>query len=262
MKGLTGPVRPRSGNAIGIALALGIGLTLSECGGGDGQPEASTVAAVDYTAACATLQGRAIGGASITAVKRIEAAGGLPGYCKVSATSGTLLDIEVDLPDNWTGRLMHQGGGGFDGQVKTVESFSAGFPLYQPLQRAVAYAASNGGNRTGDPSEFLTSQTEKSDYAYAAVGTTIAFAKAAVKAFYGRAPSYTYFNGASNGGRNAYIAAQRWPDQYDGIIAGAETMNMATQTAAWLNLARRAGSDRHAGRGPVDSAERCRDRSM
>jgi len=47
-------VRPRSGNAIGIALALGIGLTLSECGG-DGQPEASTVAAVDYTAACATL---------------------------------------------------------------------------------------------------------------------------------------------------------------------------------------------------------------
>ncbi|QUN28177.1 hypothetical protein KB879_29780 [Cupriavidus sp. KK10] len=55
MKGLTGPVRPRSGNAIGIALALGIGLTLSECGGGDGQPEASTVAAVNYTAACATL---------------------------------------------------------------------------------------------------------------------------------------------------------------------------------------------------------------
>lgn len=236
------PMRPRSGNVVGIALVLAIGLTLSACGGDDGQPAASTVAAVDYTAACASLQGKAIGGASITAAKRIEAAGGLPGYCKVSATSGTMLDIEVDLPDNWTGRLMHQGGGGFDGQVKTVESFSAGYPLYQPLQRGVAYAASNGGNRTGDPSEFLTSQTEKSDYAYAAVGTTIAFAKAAVKAFYGRAPSHTYFNGASNGGRNAYIAAQRWPDQYDGIIAGAETMNMATQTAAWLNLARRAGS--------------------
>jgi hypothetical protein len=75
------------------------------------------------------------------------------------------------------------------------------------------------------------------DYAYAAGGTTVRFGKAVTKAFFGKAPSHSYFNGCSNGGRNAYIAAQRWPDEFDGIVAGCETMDMAGQTSGWLRAA-------------------------
>lgn len=68
------------------------------------------------------------------------------------------------------------------------------------------------------------------------------FAKAVAKAFFGKAPTWTYFNGCSNGGRNAYIAAQRWPGEFDGIVAGCETMDMGGATTGMLNTAAKAGT--------------------
>lgn len=214
---------------------------LAACGGGDG---AIGTVAKSNASKCTTLNGQTIGGIQITATTRTEASGDVPAYCKVSAAGvhGTTLDIEVDLPDNYANRLFHQGGGGFDGTIPTVESINQGFPLTRPLQRGMAFTASNGGNRDGNPTDFINNATQKQDYSYAALGTTVHFAKAVIAAFYGQAPKYTYFEGASNGGRNAYLVAQDWPGDYDGIIAGSETMNMATQTMAWLNMASKVGT--------------------
>ncbi|KVS75506.1 tannase/feruloyl esterase family alpha/beta hydrolase [Burkholderia cepacia] len=199
---------------------------------------------VDYGARCTGLSGRQFAGIAVTASVRTAPASGVPGYCKVSATgaNGTTLDIEVDLPDNGSNRLLHQGGGGFDGSIPTVEATSAQFPLLTPLQRGFAYTASNGGNRTGNPAELVANETELRNYAYASTGATVHFAKAVFAAFYGAAPKYTYFNGASNGGREGYLAAQNLPGDYDGIIAGDESMNMATQVTAMLRTASLAGS--------------------
>jgi hypothetical protein len=220
----------------------GLGCVLvAACGSDDVTPP---TVAQSNAAECATLNGQTIGGIQITATKRTEASGNVPAYCKVSATGaqGTTLDIEVDLPDNYANRLFHQGGGGFDGTIPTVESINQQFPLTQPLQRGMAFTASNGGNRDGNPADFINNATQKQDYSYAALGITVHFAKAVIAAFYGQAPKYTYFEGASNGGRNAYLVAQDWPGDYDGIIAGSETMNMATQTMAWLNMASKVGT--------------------
>ena len=225
-----------------LLVAIVCTVILPGCNGGD--TPASAAAVVNYAALCTTMNGKQIDGISVTATTRIAPAGNVPGYCKVSATgaSGTELDIEVDLPDNWSNRLLQEGGGGFDGSIPTVEATSAQFPLIMPLQRGIAYTASNGGNRTGNPTEFLTNATEKNDYSYASTGITINFAKAAVAAFYGASPKYTYFSGASNGGREAYLVAQNLPGDYDGIIAGDESMNIGTQVTAMLNIATHAGS--------------------
>ncbi|HZZ13334.1 MAG TPA: tannase/feruloyl esterase family alpha/beta hydrolase [Paraburkholderia sp.] len=210
-----------------------------------GSDDLSAPTAAQHNAAqCVSLNGQTVGGIQITATKRTEASGTVPAYCKVSATGahGSTLDIEVDLPDNYANRLFHQGGGGFDGVIPTIESVNLAYPLTRPLQRGMAFTASNGGNRDGNPVDFVNNTTQKQDYSYAALGTTVHFAKAVITAFYGQAPRYTYFEGASNGGRNAYLVAQDWPADYDGIIAGAETMNMATQTMAWLNMASKVGT--------------------
>ncbi|CAE6845751.1 Mono(2-hydroxyethyl) terephthalate hydrolase [Paraburkholderia aspalathi] len=231
-------------NARRLVVALAVGgcvLALSGCGSSD---NVASPAPVDYAALCTKINGQQFNGITVTATSRIAAAGGNPGYCKVSATgaASTTLDIEVDLPDNWSKRLLQQGGGGFDGSIPTVEATSAQFPLIKPLVRGIAYTASNGGNRTGNPAGLLTNATAEKDYAYASTGITVHFAKAVIAAFYGSAPKYTYFSGASNGGREAYLAAQNQPGDYDGIIAGDETMNMGTQVTAMLNIATLAGS--------------------
>jgi feruloyl esterase len=113
------------------------------------------------------------------------------------------------------------------------------------------YAASNGGNRASLPAQAaplvwangtLDGVASAEDYAYAALNTTREFAKAVIKKFYGKLPDHTYFNGCSNGGRNAYIAADHWPEEYDGIVSGCMGMDLTGQTAGWLNLGSRVGT--------------------
>lgn len=243
-----------------IALLAG----LSACGGGDdgAAPDATPPAAAaptkeQLTATCSGLTGKAFAGVTVTSTQRFEASGTIApsGFCKVNATRAPFLDIEVDVPDNWSGRLLHQGGAGFDGTIPTALTTTATGGLASLnsaiSQRAAVYAASNGGNRANVPAQAAPAvwangtsdgMASADDYAYVALGTTITFAKTVVQQFYAKAPSKTYFNGCSNGGRNAYIVAQRWPDQYDGIVSGCETMDMGGQTTAWMNLGSKAGT--------------------
>ena len=177
------------------------------------------------------------------------------GFCQVLGTRAPFLDIEIDVPDNWTGRYWQQGGGGFDGRIPSALTTDANGNLTS-LSPAVAlkgavYAASNGGNRASVTAQAAPAvwgngtpegRQSATDYAYQALGTTVYFGKAVAKAFFGSAPKHSYFNGCSNGGRNAYIAAQRWPEEFDGIVSGCETMDMAGQASAWLQAASYTGT--------------------
>ncbi len=219
--------------------------------GGDGLPSVSTLMAT-----CKSMKGQTFGGVTVTDAQRIEAnpTTHSAGFCQITATSKPYLDMEVDVPDNWSGRLWHQGGSGFDGVVPSAFTLTNGVvTAVNPAlaQKASIYAASNGGNRKSVPTEAAPmvwgNGTEEGrasgdDFAYQGVGKTMNFAKSIAKAFFGRVPSRSYFNGCSNGGRNAYIAAQRWPGEYDGIVAGCEGMDVAGQTVAWMNVGKVAGS--------------------
>ncbi|MGF6985234.1 hypothetical protein QFZ99_004711 [Paraburkholderia atlantica] len=261
-------VRSIRGQWKGLALAIGASMVLfqlSACGGGGNSIQApapqstgsSGPTVAELTAKCQALTGQVIAGVTVTATTRIEPVAGVStaGICEVSGTRAPFLDIEVDVPDNWSGRYFQNGGGGFDGTIYSAYTYnsSKAITAITPIitKYGAAYAASNGGNRAAVPAQAApavwltgTSQAQASitDYAYLSIGTTTTFAKAVVSALYGKAPTKSYFNGCSNGGREGYIAAQRWPDQFDGIVAGCETEDMAGQTAKWLQIGGTAGT--------------------
>jgi feruloyl esterase len=80
------------------------------------------------------------------------------------------------------------------------------------------------------------------DYAYLAGKVVLDFAHGLTEEVYGQLPEYGYFNGCSNGGRNAYIAAQRWGEHFDGVVSGCEPMNMPGTTTTWMSLASAQGT--------------------
>ena len=143
----------------------------------------------------------------------------LPAFCRVSATlrpsSDSQIGIEVWLPAaGWNGNLQSVGNGAWAGTI--------GYPA---LATAVAdgYAgASTDTGHTGNNADFITGHPEKVvDFAYRAVHELTLAAKGIVAAFYGDAPKYSFWNGCSTSGRQAFAEAQRFPNDYDGIIAGA-----------------------------------------
>lgn len=235
-----------------------LALVLSACGGDNGDGNiVMTPSAQELQATCAAMVGRTFASATVTSTRWFEAqvSTATPALCQVLATRAPYLDMEVIVPERWSGRLWQQGGGGFDGRIPSALTLDAAGKLSAVslvvTRHAAVYAASNGGNRANVPAEAgplvwvngtAAGAQSGTDYAYAALGTTQELARAVADAFYKRAPSHSYFNGCSNGGRNAYIAAQRWPERYDGVVSGCEGMHMAGQTVAWMDMARRAGT--------------------
>lgn len=207
-----------------------------------------TLAADLSNESCIDLSGKSFGDVTITTAEWHEINGGP--ICVVFAHRAPFLDMEVVLPSTWSGRYVQQGGGGLDGYIRTAlvrngESEVVGANEAVSRFRAI-HASSNGGNREGVDGESAPTvwfsgnfDAEQSlmDYSYQSIKTTLDFARGLSESVYGKLPDVGYFNGCSNGGRNAYIAAQRWPEAFDGIVSGCEPMNMPGTTTAWLSLA-------------------------
>lgn len=196
---------------------------------------------------CEDLLRQPWGGGTVTAATMMPAAAGLPAFCKVNVTVGKKtdtqpeLDIEVWLPEVWSGRLLHLGGGGFDGVLPLDEgppSFFYRYSVEKPLQQGFALACSNGGHRNEDypDASFGSDFTMTQDYAHVAIATTVRVAKALVAARYGERPTHSYFWGCSNGGRGAFNAAARYGGEYDGVVSMSPTRNTAGQAAAWMEF--------------------------
>jgi feruloyl esterase len=143
----------------------------------------------------------------------------VPAFCRVAATlkptSDSSIDIEVWLPAaDWNGKYQAVGGGGWAGII----SYPA---LAQALQEGYAASSTDTGHHGADAT-FAPGHAEKVvDFAYRAVHEMTLKSKAMIQAFYGRAPRLSYWNGCSTGGRQGLMEAQRYPEDFDAIIAGA-----------------------------------------
>jgi len=130
-------------------------------------------------------------------------------------------DIRVRLPDAWSQRYLHFGGGGFDGSIPNLNS-----PVMNVGRNPIAYgyavAGSNGGHRSADypGASFAPDRALTLSYATAAIYDTDVVARAAIQTYYGNPAKYRYFAGCSNGGKNASVAAAVFIDDYDGIVGG------------------------------------------
>ena len=145
----------------------------------------------------------------------------LPAFCRVSAVSKPSPDseikIEVWMPlSGWNGKFRGQGNGGFAGEIDWRTLIRAIAQGYASAATDTGHAA-NAGDATwapGHPEKVV-------DFGYRGIHEMTAVGKATTKGFYGDSPKYSYFAACSNGGRQALMEAQRFPDDYDGIIAGA-----------------------------------------
>jgi feruloyl esterase len=154
----------------------------------------------------------------------------LPAFCRVAATltpsSDSDIKIEVWLPAaSWNGKFQAVGNGGWAGAI----SYGA---LASALQEGYATASTDTGH-TGGNAAFAIGHPEKViDFAYRAVHEMAVKSKTIIGAFYDRAPRFSYWIGCSTGGRQGLMEAQRYPEDFDGIIAGAPANNQ-TQLCAW-----------------------------
>jgi hypothetical protein len=139
--------------------------------------------------------------------------------------------IEMRLPQDWNGRLLVQGGGGMNGVMNPALGSVAGAP--SALTRGFAVVSTDGGHRGRNSidSRFAGDQQARLDFAYQSVPRATREAKALVNRYYGRKPDYSYFMGCSTGGREAMMAAQRTPLEFDGIVAGNAAFNFSRLVA-------------------------------
>jgi feruloyl esterase len=149
----------------------------------------------------------------------------LPAYCRIKGSSHPTADsdirFEIAIPvgDAWNGRFEQVGNGAFAGRIPEGD-------MFEPLAAGYATAGTDDGHEAGpaDASWAIGHPEKVIDYGYRAVKETRDAAIAVVRAYTGRAPRYSYFSGCSDGGREALTEAQRHPDDFDGIVAGAPTI--------------------------------------
>jgi pimeloyl-ACP methyl ester carboxylesterase len=148
----------------------------------------------------------------------------LPTFCRVAGiakpTSDSEIHFEVWMPaSDWNGKYEQVGNGGFAGAIP--------FPgMAEPLLHGYATAGTDDGHIAAPNATWAVGHPEKvKDFGYRAVHETSMQAKALIRAFYGKDASRFYFVGCSEGGREAMTEAQRYPDDFHGIVAGAPAIN-------------------------------------
>jgi tannase/feruloyl esterase len=171
--------------------------------------------------ACESLSG--FKGKEITTIQSrvVMATGDAPQHCRVTGIIAPEVAFEVDLPDRWNRRFYMTGNGGLAGdpvdQPTTADRASA-------LTNGFVMARTNTGHdaRKESGGSFILSNPQKAiDYAYRAVHVTADLAKAIAKDYYGEPVSFSYWNSCSNGGRQGLLEVQRYPDEFDGVVANA-----------------------------------------
>lgn len=153
---------------------------------------------------------------------------------------------QLPLPENWNGRFLMWGDGGKDGDLDFAD---------ERLEQGYAVANSNTGhdNGTEPGSSFgFNNRQSEIDFGYRAVHLTTLAGKSLVNAYYRKAPEYAYFEGCSTGGRQALMEAQRYPYDFNGIVAGAPVNYYQAMNAAGVWNMQRLFRDNMAGNLAVD----------
>ncbi|HEY6213588.1 MAG TPA: tannase/feruloyl esterase family alpha/beta hydrolase [Vicinamibacterales bacterium] len=180
---------------------------------------------VKITAATAVAEGASTDPASTGAVvpNRVRAA-----HCRVEGTIGSEIHFRLLLPDTWNRKFLMGGGGGYVGSIdnQAQSSVNLGF----------ATVGTDTGHRGGvtDASWAKDNLERQLNFGYLAVHRTAEVAKAIINSYYDAPSDKNYFSGCSNGGRQALMEAQRFPDDFDGIVAGAPAYDFVGIAAQFI----------------------------
>ena len=200
---------------------------------------------VPARAACADLAEvdlTGIGGAGSEVTQATETTSDGIAVCSVTGRLAPRINFQVLLPTRtWTQRYLQVGCGGLCGNITLRSGASAGCRVLN--DGGFVMAATDMGH-SGQSGEWGLDDQQRADFAYRAQHVTAEAAKALTQAFYGQPARFSYFNGCSDGGREALVEAMRYPDDFDGIIAGAPAMLFQVQNTLFHGWMARANSDK------------------
>jgi len=153
-------------------------------------------------------------------------------HCKISGTIGKEIKFELLLPKDWNARFAMGGGGGFVGSIQNMAASS--------LSEGYATAGTDTGHEgNGIKADWALNNMERQlNFGHLAVHRTAVVSKAIIDRYYCSAPEYSYFVGCSRGGGQAMMEAQRYPDDFDGIVAGAPAFNWPELAAEFVQNAK------------------------
>jgi feruloyl esterase len=158
----------------------------------------------------------------------------VPEHCEVKAlatpTSDSVINFLLWLPpaSKWNGKYLQKGSGGWGGVISRKA-------LITPLKRGYATAATDDGHTGGPGGRFVVGHPEKLiDFGYRAIHETSRQSRAIIAAFYGSTIRQAYFVGCSDGGREALMQAERFPEDFNGIVAGAPANNWTHHFAGFV----------------------------
>ncbi len=201
--------------------------------------EASAVHSAD-AASCANLTNLKLPNTTITSAQVVPAGqfkapanakgdfSDLPAFCRVAMTIKPSRDSDIKseiwLPvSGWNGKFEEVGNGGWNGFIQYAA-------LAEALGRGYAAASTDTGH-VGDTASFAVAHPEKLiDFGYRAAHETAVQGKATITALYGEAPRFSYFTGCSGGGRQGFMEAQRYPADFEGIVAGDPGFDRAAES--------------------------------
>jgi pimeloyl-ACP methyl ester carboxylesterase len=153
-------------------------------------------------------------------------------YCKVLGVIGSEINFELLLPAEFNGRFAMSGGGGF---VSGVSNSLRGL-----TNEGYANAGTDVGHKRHDPSKWAVDEMERQlNFGHLAIHRTAVVCKNLIARFYCSPPAYSYFVGASRGGGQAMMEAQRYPDDFDGLVAGCPAFNWTGFSAKFVQIAQK-----------------------
>jgi feruloyl esterase len=173
--------------------------------------------------------------ANMATLRNVTAVTQTATYCRVSIalrpTADSEIRSEVWLPaaSVWNGKLLMEGGGSLVGNINTAGMTHAVGEGYASASTDTGHTGSSGSFALGHPDKII-------DFAFRAVHETAVEAKALIAAYYGHGPRLSYWEGCSTGGRQGLMSAQRYPEDFDGIIAGAPAYNQIYLSAWRMRL--------------------------
>lgn len=183
--------------------------------------------AIAFAGSCDSLASLSLPNTTITSAKAVPAGpmtagrgqtSNVPASCQVRGiikpTPASAINFEVWMPEaGWNGNLQVAGNGGLAGTISTA-------PMAASLRNGFAAASTDTGHTSQEPREWLEDRERLIDYSYRGLHLTTVNAKAIVNAYYTKNAKASYFTGCSYGGKQALTEAQRFPADFDGIVAG------------------------------------------
>ncbi|MGP3697956.1 tannase/feruloyl esterase family alpha/beta hydrolase [Rhodobacter sp. NSM] len=197
---------------------------------------------------CAELRDTVFPGGHVTSAREVAAEGTLPAYCEIRATALPAISIEVRLPlEGWNGGFYQTGCGGFCGILGRDDAGAGWINAMRPgLARGYATATSDSGHlglSVVDAAWADHDPAAERDWGWRSIGETNRVGLLLAETFYGSGAERSIFQGCSTGGRMAQMAALRYPEMFDGIIAGAPAMDYTGLVATAMSWFMAANTD-------------------